>query len=127
MKEFILANWYYILVAVLAIASFTVSMIVSTKKNRGSNIMESVKLALMEQLPYWAVISEGLVSGEDKKNNVLQLGLALVSKMLGRNLTADENSYFVAFITEGLEKILATPQKKLQKAEIAKKSKYTVN
>lgn len=128
MKEFILANWYYIILAVLAILGFIVSLILAIKKGKGSNtnIFESIKVALLEQIPFWAVLSEGLVSGEDKKNNVLSLGIAVVRKMLGRDLTADENTFFVAFISDSLEKVLSAPQKKLTKAENAKKSKYTV-
>lgn len=126
MKEFLLANWYYVIVAVLAVLSFTASLIISLKKKGSSNLIDSVKAALLENIPMWAILSEGLISGEDKKNNVLQLGVALASKLLGRNLTADENSYFVAFISEQLEKILSAPQKKLVAVEKAKKSPYTV-
>ena len=123
MKEFILANWYYIILALIAVAGFIVSLVVSLKK-KGSNLLDSVKLALIEQIPTWAIFSEGFASGADKKNNVIGLGMALVAKMLGRGLTADENSYFVAFISEQLEKILAAPQKKLIVAKNAGQSKY---
>lgn len=126
MEEFLLKNWYFIILAMLAIISFIFSVVVAMKK-KGTNILDSVKEAILENIPFWTVISEGMASGVDKKNNVISLGMALASKMLGRNLTADENSFFVAFISEQLEKVLATPQKKLEKAEIAKKSKYTVN
>lgn len=126
MKEFLVKNWYYIILAVIALASFVVSVINIKKKNKNANVFDSVKAALLENIPFWAVISEGLASGEDKKNNVISLGIALVSKMMGRQISADENAYFVAFISENLEKVLATPQKKLEKAEIAQKSKYTV-
>lgn len=126
MEEFLKANWYYILVAVLAIASFVASLVITIKKKGSSNLFDSVKAAIMENLPMWAILSEGLVSGADKKNNVLQLGIALASKLLGRNLTADENAYFVSFIGEQLEKILSAPQKKLVKVVEPQKSKYVI-
>ncbi len=126
MKDFLLKNWYYIILAVIAVASFITSIILSLKRNKGGNILDSVKEALLENIPFWAIMSEGLASGADKKNNVITLGIALARKILGRDLSADENNYFVAFISEGLEKILATPQKKLIKAENAPKSKYVV-
>ena len=122
MQEFFIKNWYYILLAVLAVATFICSFVIKRKGN--NNFLDSVKAALLENIPYWAVISEGLVSGADKKNNVIGMGIALVSKMLGRGLTAEENSYFVAFISEQLEKILSAPQKKLVVAEKQQKSKY---
>lgn len=127
MKEFLLQNWYYVLVAVLAIASFIASLVITIKKKgSSSNLFDSVKAAILENLPMWAILSEGLVSGADKKNNVLQLGIALASKLLGRNLTADENAYFVSFIGEQLEKILSAPQKKLIKVEEPAPSKYRI-
>ena len=123
-KEFLLKNWYYIILAALAIAGFIVSLILSLKRNKGNNIWDHVRAALMENIPFWAIISEGLGSGEDKKNNVLTLGIALVNKMFGRKLTADENDYFVGFISEQLEKVLSAPQKKLQVAKNKANGKY---
>ena len=123
-KEFLLKNWYYIILAALAIAGFIVSLVLSFKKNKGYNIWDHVRAALMENIPFWAIISEGLGSGEDKKNNVLTLGIALVNKMFGRKLTADENDYFVGFISEQLEKVLSAPQKKLQVAKNKANGKY---
>lgn len=126
MKEFLLNNWYYMILAVIALVSFILSFIGIKKKNKNANIFDSVKAALLENIPFWAIISESMASGEDKKNNVISLGIALVSKMMGRKITPDENDFFVAFISENLEKVLAAPQKKLEKAEIAQKSKYTI-
>ena len=123
-KEFLLKNWYYIILAALAIAGFIVSLVLSLKRNKGNNIWDHVRAALMENIPFWAIISEGLGSGEDKKNNVLTLGIALVNKMFGRKLTADENDYFVGFISEQLEKVLSAPQKKLQVAKNKVNGKY---
>lgn len=120
MKEFFLQNWYYILLAVVAIAGFISSLIISLKR-KPSNIFDSIKAAILEQLPLWAIMSEGLASGADKKNNVISLGIALANKLLGRNLTADENNIIASFIGENLEKILAAPQKKLAQTQ---KSKY---
>lgn len=120
MKEFLLQNWYYILLAVVAIAGFISSLIISLKR-KPSNIFDSIKAAILEQLPLWAIMSEGLASGADKKNNVISLGIALANKLLGRTLTADENNIIASFIGENLEKILAAPQKKLAQTQ---KSKY---
>lgn len=123
MKEFLIKNWYYIVLAVLAACSFIFSVYMAKKKGN-SNLLDSVKEALLENMPYWIVISESMASGEDKRNNVISLGIALASKMLGKKLNADEIGYFEAFIKEQLEKVLATPQKKLQAAEINQKNKY---
>lgn len=124
MKEFLIKNWYYIILAAIAVAGFIVSLVVSLKKNKGANVFDSIKAALLENIPFWAVISEGLAGGETKKDNVISLGIALVSKLMGRKLSAEENDYFVAFIGEHLEKILATPQKKLEAPKKAQNGKY---
>lgn len=127
MKDFIYKNWYYLILAFIAIASFIISLVISLKKRKGGSILDSIKEALLENIPFWAVISEGLVSGEAKKDNVISLGIALASKMSGRKLSAEENDYFVAFISENLEKVLATPQKKLQAPKTAQSGKYRAN
>ena len=121
-KQFLIQNWYLIAVVVLCIALFIVSLF----KNKNLGLVEKIKASLLEQLPIWIILSEQFNTGEAKMNNVLALGLALVSKMLGRALTADENTFFESFIREQAEKILSAPQKKLKTAEITKKSKYTV-
>ena len=129
MKDFILKNWYYLILALLAIMSFTLSLVLAIKraKSKGKdNVFEAIKEALMEQIPFWAIISEGISGGENKKDNVISLGIALVNKLMGRKLTADENDYFVAFISEHLEKVLATPQKKLQAPKKAEEGRYRV-
>ncbi len=120
MKEFLLQNWYYILLGILAVAGFISSLVIALKK-KPSNIFDCIKAALLENIPIWAIMSEGLASGADKKNNVISLGIALATKLLGRNLTADENNIIASFIGENLEKILAAPQKKLAQTQ---KSKY---
>lgn len=124
MKDFLIKNWYYIILAFVAVAGFVSSLIIALKKGKNPNLFDSIKTALLENIPFWAVMSEGLASGTDKKNNVITLGIALVRKLLGRDLSADENNYFVAFVSENLEKILTAPQKKLKTAEINKKSPY---
>lgn len=126
MKDFLLKNWYYLILATVAVAGFVVSLVLSLKRNKGSNVFDSIKEALLENIPFWSVLSEGLATGEAKKDNVLTLGIALVDKMLGRKMTADEISYFTAFISDNLEKVLSAPQKKLETAKIAEKSKYRV-
>ena len=124
MNEFILNNWYYILLSFIAVLGFITSLVLTFKRNKGANVFDSVKAALLENIPFWASISENLATSQDKRNNVLTLGIALVSKLLGRKLSAEENNYFAAFIGENLEKILAAPQKKLLKVENGSKSKY---
>lgn len=124
MKDFLIKNWYYIILAFVAVAGFVSSLIIALKKGKNPNLFDSIKTALLENIPFWAVMSEGLVSGADKRNNVITLGIALVRKLLGRDLSADENNYFVAFVSENLEKILTAPQKKLKTAEIKQKSRY---
>lgn len=127
MKEFLSQNWEKVIIVAVAVLSFIASLIITIKKKGSNNIIDSIKEAVLENLPFWCVLSEGLNGGESKRDNVLSLGIALVSKMLGRNLTADENDYFVAFISEHLEKILATPQKKLEAPKKADSSRYRAN
>lgn len=123
MKEFLMANWYWIAAIILMFVSVFSTVFIAVKK-KGANIFDSVKEAILENLPYWIMLSESLAGGENKKANVLSLGIALASKLLGHNLTSDENDYFVAFISEHLEKVLATPQKKLDAPKKVDLGKY---
>ena len=127
MKEFLLTNWYFIVLAMLAILSFIISFVSIRKKNKSGNLLDTIKTAILENVPFWVCISEGMSEGADKKNNVISLGLALVQKMFGRKLTADESNYFVSYIGEQIEKILSAPQKKLVAVESEKKaSKFVI-
>ena len=111
----------------LAILSFIISFVSIRKKNKSGNLLDTIKTAILENVPFWVCISEGMSEGADKKNNVISLGLALVQKMFGRKLTADESNYFVSYIGEQIEKILSAPQKKLVAVESEKKaSKFVI-
>lgn len=127
MKDFVLKNWYFLLLGFLAVCTFVLTLISMIKKikNKG-NVFDSIKEAILENLPFWITISEGLAGGETKKDNVISLGIALVSKMMGRKLSAEENDYFVAFIGDSVEKILSTPQKSLHEPKKGNTGKYTV-
>lgn len=123
--EFIKNNWYYLILTLLAIIGFIVSIIIKKKYGK-MNLTDAIKAAAMEEMPFWITLSEGLEGGENKKNNFLSLCIAYISKKLGRNLTAEENQFFVTWASDMLEKFLTTPQKKLMQPKTAQKSKYRI-
>ena len=128
MKDFLLKNWYYLILASIAIAGLVLTIIsVKKKVKSGMGIIESIKLGLLENIPFWISISEGIVGSENKRNNFLSLGIAFVRKMLGRDPSSEETDYFIAFLEDKLEKTLATPQKKLQAPKTAQSGKYRAN
>lgn len=51
-------------------------------------------------------------NGLDKKRKVLSSALSLLTKKLGRDLSIAESEYFVSKISNSIEMILSTPQKK---------------
>lgn len=123
--EFIKNNWYYLILTLLAIGGFIASIVIKCKRGK-MNPLDAIKASAMEEMPFWISISESLEGPENKRNNFLSLVIAYVSKKFGRNLTAEENQFFVTWAEDMLEKILATPQKKLNKAKIEQKSKYRI-
>lgn len=118
MLEFLKDYWNLIFDA-FCVVLFIVSVVIAfiRKRKNKLNFLDSVKEALLENLPTWIILSENLKEGKDKKNNVISLGVAFATKLVGRELSPDETSYLVAFIENGLESILSTPQKKLETAE----------
>ena len=98
------------------------ALIVAIWKKRGKlNLLDTIKAFILGELPTWISYSENLKGSTVKLNNVVSLALASVKKFVGRDLNAEEEAMFIAFITDNVEKILATPQKKLENKEMRRK------
>ena len=119
MKEFILANWYYLAVFALALAGFVISIAMKRKGGK-TNLLDSVKSALLEQIPLWADLVEKPGNGEQKKEAVIELALNEAKAYLGRELTQPEQQAIITLASSHLEDVLKAPKAK------SKKSKYTV-
>lgn len=118
LRIWLLQNWSLLSSVVLFILAAIVSLIRGKKK--GATLPELVSGLLLEQLPMWISLSESIGGkGESKRVYVLNEALSYCSKKLGRTLTQDESDYIISYLSEQIEKILATPQK----AENRKKGK----
>lgn len=124
MKEIFLENWKIISALVLIIITCAINLITIIKKSGGKvSVWDALKSVILEQIPSYIAIVEQAGNGEEKKNKVLNLALKEASKKLGRNLTEDETSAIVALVSQQVELVLATPQKKTA-SESKPKSKY---
>ena len=123
-KEFVIHNWQLIASAILFITATVIGLIRSKKK--GVNILGYILGEIAQNLP--KMISESEAKGgtaEQKKVYVLNAVLNFASKALGRKLNEEETSYFIANISEQIESVLETPQKKkIEKVEVKKNAKY---
>ena len=112
--DFICAYWQMI-VYVLSIVLMLVLFIVR-KRNKINLTNTDLKEELLELLPYFIFSVEKMcLPGTEKKEAVIKTSLDCVSKWLHRDLTEEENKTFTQFISDAVESILETPQKKGEK------------
>jgi hypothetical protein len=110
-KEFLINYWQFLASGVLFIIA-TVIGIVRMKK-KGMTFQEILSGILMEQIPLWISMSETTGgSGEQKKVAVLNKALNYCSSKLGRQLSETESQMIISYVSEKIETVLATPQKK---------------
>ena len=111
LKEFFIHNWQLIASGTLFILATVISIIRAKKK--GLTFMQIMSGLLLEQLPLWIDMAEATKEGgEQKRVQVLNKALNYCAKKLGRSLTQEESDYVISYVTEKVEAILTTPQKK---------------
>lgn len=123
LKEFFIHNWQLVASATLFILATVIGLIRTKKK--GGNILGYLLGLIWKELPEW--VKEAEVKGgtsEQKKVWVLNKSLNYASKQLGRKLSEEETSFFVANTSEQIEKVLDAPQKKQGKEEVKTNVKY---
>ena len=64
------------------------------------------------RLPILINSAESQVSASIKKLNVVDAAYAIVKSQLGRELSSKEKAVFQSYVSESIEMILSTPQKK---------------
>lgn len=112
-KKFILDNWMLLVQFVFSLIILIIALINVGKKNK-TDIGLFIKESILEFLPHVINGAEniGVLSGPDKKQQVIKLTLTYIQKLLHRALSEDEYAIYSAFIGEKTEEILTTPQKK---------------
>ena len=109
-KQFFIQNWQLIASAVLFIIATTIG--ITRSKKKGMSFMDALHAELCEALPIFISCAEGKGTGEQKRVYVLNEGLNYLAKKIGRPLTQTESDLAISYMTEQIENILATPQKK---------------
>lgn len=121
LKQFLITNWQLLASALMFIIATVVAII--RMKKKGMTFQEIMSGILMEQLPLFVSMAETEGgSGDKKKVYVLNKALNYVASKLGRQLSQEESDIIIAYASEKIETILATPQKK-NVAKIAKKGR----
>lgn len=111
LQEFSVREWVIFGIGLVSILFNVLNSILSA--NKKTNILDSVKEAVIEWLPIAINLAEvSGTSGENKRSAVIRNALGFVAKKLGRQLTEDESIYFTSYVGNQLEMILSTPQKK---------------
>ena len=111
LKEFFIKNWQLIASGLLFIIATVISII--RMKKKGMTFQEIISGLLMEQLPLFVDMAENKGgTGEQKRVYVLNKALNFASSKVGRPLTQAESDMIISYVTEKVELILTTPQKK---------------
>lgn len=109
MFEFVKSYWREILEVVLLLVSVIILIV---RKPVSSSVKDSIESNLLKSLPQFIDFVECPGNGSTKLNRVIGLGLKFVISKIGRSLTDDEIDYWTKFITDSVEAILSSPQKK---------------
>ena len=104
-KNFILANWQFLISAILLIATFIVALIKGLKK--GLSISDIILGFVLDQVPMWINDAESTnLTGEEKRIQVLNKAIQFTSKQLGRKLSEQESSLIATHVSTKIEEIL---------------------
>lgn len=98
-----------IILGVFCVVNF---FLVIFKKKPASNLIDSIYSSVLQLLPGLIAGVEVPGNGQEKKLKVLESGLAIMAKSLGRELTADEKIVYATKLSSQIEAILSTPTKK---------------
>ena len=111
LKKFLIQNWQLIASAILFIVATVIGII--RMKKKGMTFQEILSGILMEQIPLFVSMAETKGgTGEEKRVWVLNKALNYASSKIGRPLTQTESDMIISYVTEKIESVLATPQKK---------------
>ena len=109
--EFALKHWEQIASVILFVAAFVIGCVRSKKK--GYTFIEVMTGILTEQAPEWIRAAEAKGgTGEQKKVSVLNAAVSCATKAMGRALTESEVNAIVTKMSQIIEDVLDTPQKK---------------
>lgn len=120
--EFLKNNWKEVVQVAFLVISLIATIVIMKKK--GASLSDILNSVLGIQLPIWVTSAENTgETGEKKKITVINCALNHIAKLMGRSLTEEETAFIVTKVSEQIEKILETPQKK-EIAQEPKKTKY---
>lgn len=103
MKEFILANWKYLICAAAFLFVTIVTLIPKKVKT-----LDTIKEVILANLPKFIDMVERPGDGREKMKEVIELCLAFITKLY----PGVQANQYISFIRSSVEAILNTPQKK---------------
>lgn len=112
-KQFVLAHWQSLLAILIALATLLVAIFKGKKE--GKSVKEIIIDFITDRLPSYIRETEAHGgTAEQKKSYCLNLALRDAAKEIGHQLTVEEADYIVNKVSDKIEDILSTPQKKEQ-------------
>lgn len=112
-KQFVLEHWQALLAILIALATLLVAIFKGKKE--GKSVKEILIDFITDRLPSYIRETEAHGgTAEQKKSYCLNLALRDAAKEIGHQLTVEEADYIVNKVSDKIEDILSTPQKKEQ-------------
>lgn len=105
MKEFLTTYWFELVLVVLTVVSCVISII----RKKPSKAVDDVKLIISEVLPGFINLAE--MSGVCGKAKLMFV-VDSVMKRIKAYVSSKDEQYWMTYISEQVENILSTPQKK---------------
>lgn len=97
---------------VLGVFCIVSLILVIAKKKPATDLLGNIFAQVVQMLPTFIETVERPGEGRSKKLEVVEAGLAMMSKKLGRELTEDEKIVYATKMSTQIEMILSTPTKK---------------
>lgn len=109
MLEFLKTYWREILEVVALIATV---IIATVRKKPSSSLVSDIKSRLAVLVPALIKQVETPGNGKEKRDIVVGKCLVAIRGFYGRKLQEDESSYWKQYVSNQIEDVLSTPQKK---------------
>ena len=114
MIEFLKAHYDFVLSCILFILTLVV-FIIRKRPVTKVGLLSEIKEKVLERIPLLISMVEHPKDGDAKKNLVIESSLEFITQLVGHTLSDVERDYFVTFVSNSIESILNTPERKKQK------------
>lgn len=109
--NFLTDNWYYIVVIILSFLSVLLALVKKKRVINSDLFIDALKDTLLKLPEIIKSVDSLEIAGADKKSLVIASAIKVLSGLLGRDLTDDEDKYLNNILSKQIESVLDAPTK----------------